>query len=119
MKILIITLKDPNTHPRPYKQIMHLSKSHEVWVLGRKKILQPGVTSIENEYRTSYFNVLVFALLNILGMYETAYDFFFKSGSLKKFGPMLLEQQFDCIITHDIDTLPFAFRIRNNAKAHL
>jgi glycosyltransferase involved in cell wall biosynthesis len=116
MKILIITLKDPNIDPRPNKQIRHLSENHHVTVIGKNKIHLNGVETYENRYHISFVNVMVFFIMNIFGFFDKSYEIFSKPGSLKKFHGLLLEKDFDCIIAHDIETLPFAFQIKKRAK---
>ena len=116
MNILIITLKDPGIDPRPYKQIMSLSKNHTITVVGRKKITHPGVVSYEISYRMSYLNLFVFFILNQMRLYDRSYRIFSKTRSLYMVEKKLLETDFDWIITHDIDTLPFAMDIKKNAK---
>ena len=119
MEILIISLCDPNIDPRPNKQIRSLSKNHRVTIIGRKKIDFPNVVSYENSFRISYPNVFLFLILNLLRLYNISYRVFSKTGSLCKFEKMLLGKDFDWIITHDIDTLPFTMRIKKNAKVIL
>jgi hypothetical protein len=113
---LIITLTDPNNNPRPYKQIIHYLGKHEITVLGQKKVLFDTVESIENRYKISYLNLLVVWFFNLLRFYDISNKVFSKPGSLYRFQNILKSREFDLIITHDIETLPFAVSIKNNSK---
>lgn len=116
MRILIITFTDPNNNPRPYKQIIHYLEKNEITVIGQKIVAFEGVESIENSYKISYLNLLGVWFLNLLGFYDISNKFFSKPGSLYKFQNVLKGREFDLIIIHHIEMLPFAVSIKKNSK---
>jgi glycosyltransferase involved in cell wall biosynthesis len=115
MRILIIAMSNLENDPRVFRQISGLSKNHDVTCMGyhHPGIEQVKFIQIESARRTIFEKFFLVALV-----FSHCYDAYLQ-GKLKNLYQLkqkVLPENFDVIIANDIDTLPFALEIKNNAK---
>jgi hypothetical protein len=115
MKILILSLCDLEKDPRISKQINCLQKNHSVTCVGKNPPLNQNVEFLRVNYQFPLISFIIFSFFSILKKYDLAYEQFFKSKMLKSL-KLPEEKKFDLIIANDIDTLPFSFTIKRDAK---
>lgn len=113
-KILMIVFSDIKNDPRVYRHICFLKDRYDVTAVGYENPEIDGVDFIRVKINTeSTLDKVRRAILLKLGKFEkyywSKYDFsevFYK----------LKDKKFDLIIANDIDTLPLALKIKNDAK---
>lgn len=114
-KVLVLVFADLTYDARVTRQINWLSASHEVTVLCFKGLPQSeNVTYVEIEMQAlPMLRKLRLAMALGLRLYNVAYNiqhsYFSKLGTLR-------EQQFDFIVANDVETLPLAFKLQQQAK---
>lgn len=111
--ILIISFSDLKSDPRVYRQIMFLKDKFKITTIGYKDPEIEGVEFLQVVPKNSFFDKIYSAWIltsrNFEKYYWFRYDF---SEVLNK----LRNRKFDLIIANDVDSLPFAFKIKGDAK---
>ena len=116
-KILIIAFTDLENDPRVKRQIKYLAQYYNISTVGWdpiqiqgvkffkiKPIVRSRIDRIKRafKYKLHHFEDLYWSLYNFQPLLKT-----------------LSKKQFDLILANDLDTLPFALMIANNAKVVL
>ncbi len=111
--ILIISFSNLKSDPRVYRQIMFLKDKFKITTIGYENPEIEGVEFLKvvpkNSFCAKINSAWILTFRNFEKYYRFKYDFSEVLSGLKN-------SKFDLIIANDVDTLPFAFKIKGNAK---
>lgn len=114
MKILILSLSNLENDPRVRRQISFLCKDHEVYTAG----LASSLENVVDHFNFKPLKVNTFSLKleraarYKLGMHNKSYWYYLNLKDYSFFESI----NFDLIISNDFSILPFAVKIKGNAK---
>jgi glycosyltransferase involved in cell wall biosynthesis len=108
-RILIITVTDLQTDPMPYRQIKFLKEKYDLTTAGRMPSEFSEIPFVP--FRLSSVG-LKDKILRLFLLLSSQFDRYYEARfELKETFSKLKEQNFDIVIAHDDETLPFVFKI--------
>lgn len=112
--ILMIVFSDIKNDPRVYRHICFLKDKYNITAIGYENPEIEGVDFIKVKINTeSMLDKVRRAILLKLGKFD---EYYWSKYDFSEVFDKLKNKKFDLIIANDIDTLPLALEIKNNAK---
>ncbi|HIH03147.1 MAG TPA: glycosyltransferase family 4 protein [Methanoregulaceae archaeon] len=112
MRILIVSVSDLKNDPRVYRQISHLSATHEVSCVGLGDPLIDGVTFHAIPPSSPWPTRLKTGISMAFRRYESLAETF---PALQQLRPRISREPFDLVIANDTSALSFAFAVAGDA----
>lgn len=105
---------DPACDPRPNRLIRSLRDSHKVTVIGKgtNQIENVNFISLDIKKNNHLYNKLILGIKYLLRQFKKI----IWSQEIRAIIPKLNNQNFDVIVSHDLDLLPLALKIKKEAK---